>query len=115
MQINIVIRTQFWAVHSWPGCPKHSRQDFLKHPHRHIFYVVMKWKVEGDDRDIEFLFAKEAMDTWIMHYWNGNDLGSMSCEQIAKVLIDQSQELVGSKAVFVSVSEDDENGAEVYA
>ena len=104
----IVIRTQFEALHKWPDSPEDLYIAFLRYPHRHIFHVTMKWKVGGDNREIEFITMKNKVEVYIQAKWHTKDLGSMSCEQIAGVLAREFD------SVFVSVFEDNENGAEVY-
>ena len=107
MKTCIVIKTQFWATHHWPECPL-INVDFLKYPHRHLFYVVIKKQVHHDDRQIEFIDFKNKIDEFIYENWKGRFLKKMSCEMMAKKLIETFE------ADFVSVFEDDENGAEVY-
>jgi hypothetical protein len=104
----IVVRTRFEAIHSWPECP-HEDVAFLRHPHRHEFHVEMKVPVHHDDRDVEFIMAKRDLEACIKQNWQGQDLGRMSCEQMAERLL-----MFFSAASSCSVFEDGENGAEVY-
>jgi hypothetical protein len=105
-KVQVVLKTDFIAVHCWPGCDI-GTVSFLKYPHRHNFYVVMKFPVTHNDRDIEFLSKKQEVDTFIKNRYSYTDLGPMSCEDIAEQLLDKFG------ASFVSVYEDNENGAEV--
>ena len=105
MNRYIVVKTQFEALHCWPECPI-EEVSFLKNLHRHIFYVVMKWKVWHTDRQKEFIVTKRAVDTAIQK-WD-KDLGRASCEDIADRLHDTFLD-----CTFVSVFEDNENGVEV--
>jgi hypothetical protein len=91
--------------------------EFLRLVHRHIFYVIVKWNVTGDDRELEFFVCKSRVDEFIAGRWPlymkgditlGHVLGSRSCEIIAKEIME------GVNADFVSVFEDNENGAEVW-
>ena len=107
MKTYIIIKTQFSAIHHWPECPLES-VDFLKHPHRHIFYITVKKQVYHDDRQIEFIDFKNKINKFIYSNWEEKFLGKMSCEMIAKKLIQVFN------VDFVSVFEDNENGAEVY-
>lgn len=102
----IVIRTRFAALHHYPDAS--GSTEFLKHPHRHVFYVEMKWHVADNNREIEFLKKKAEVNLFIGTNFNGQDLGAMSCEDIAETLSKRF------KAYFVSVFEDNENGAEYY-
>lgn len=102
----IVIKTSFEAIHNWPDCPI-EEVSFLKHPHRHIFHVKMKWDVSHNDRDIEFIQAKRKVDNFVEWHWAGKNIGAKSCEMLAQTLLDLFN------ASFVSVFEDNENGAEL--
>jgi len=103
-KIFIWITFQFPAYHSWHAAFKEV--EFLKHLHRHIFHVKMKWVVDHADRDIEFIDAKRMVEKWVEENWKEQDV-QMSCEMMADRLLEQFQ------AYSVSVSEDNENGAEV--
>jgi len=107
MRKLIVIRTQFEAIHNWIDCDI-LEVDFLRFPHRHIFYVTIKFTVRNNNREIEFLTFKKQLDKYISRNF-GSNVGSMSCEDIAEKLLNKFD------ASFVSVFEDNENGAEVYA
>ncbi len=106
MKTFIVVRTQFEAIHNWPACPFKS-VDFLTHPHRHIFYTEVKWEVSHSDRDKEFIIQKRILIEYLRKNYE-KDLGSMSCEMIAEDILSHLE------ADYVSVFEDNENGAEVY-
>ena len=107
MRKFVVIKTDFPATHHWPECPI-PEVSFLKWPHRHLFYVVMKFRVDHNDRDIEFIQQKNKVDHFILAEFSNLFLGKMSCEDIAEELMKRF------KADFVSVFEDNENGAEIY-
>ncbi len=107
MKTLVVIRTTFSATHNWPECPI-EEVDYLRYEHRHTFYVTMKWSVGHDDRAIEFIMQKNVVDAELQRHYDGRNLGRRSCEMIAKELMAEFD------ADFVSVFEDDENGAEVY-
>jgi len=103
----IVIRTSFPALHCWPECPFED-VAYLKNPHRHVFHVEMKFETT-EDRQIEFIRQKMDIDAYIMLNFYGRFLERISCETIAANLGKYFD------AFFVSVFEDDENGAEWYA
>lgn len=107
MRTQIIITFQFSAIHAWPGCDVPS-VPYLKYPHRHVFHVEMKKKVTHTDRDVEFIDFKEQVLRWVGSNWEGKDLGSMSCEEMAGFLKDLFL------CSYVKVMEDGENGAEVY-
>lgn len=107
MNLYIVVKTTFSGIHHWPECP-YNDVYYLKNPHRHLFYITVKWKVNHEDRDKEFIMMKESVNTFIKNNWEGKFLGQMSCEMLGKKLLELFD------ADFVSVFEDNENGAEVY-
>jgi len=103
----IVIKTQFEAIHKWEDCPI-EQVYYLRYPHRHVFHIIMKWKVNHDDRDKEFIFMKQQVNLYIHETFNEKNLGNMSCEQISDAL-----KKVFPAVCFISVFEDNENGVEV--
>lgn len=104
MKKFIVIKTTFEAIHCWPECPIDEVQ-FLQHPHRHEFYVTMKWEVHHNDRDKEFIVMKREVDFWLQANYDKKDIGRKSCEDICDEL-----KTAFKDAVFISVFEDNENG-----
>jgi len=105
MKKLIVITTQFEALHKWKDCDILS-VGFLGEYHRHIFHVTMKWEVKDNDREIEFISKKREVNSFIKDNWEGRSF-LYSCEDFAEKL------LIQFKASFVSVFEDNENGAQV--
>lgn len=106
MRTFVVVRTRFAALHCWPECNIKGK-EYLKSPHRHEFHVELWFDVKHDDRDIEFIQAKEYVDRFITTNWEGEDLEATSCEMMAQELATMFQ------AVRVSVFEDGENGSVV--
>jgi hypothetical protein len=106
--IVITIRTSFTATHNWPECP-FPEVAFLRNEHRHTFQVEMKWPVQHDDRDKEFIMTRREVDQYIRENFSNKNMGRKSCEMIAQEL------MLRFRACFVSVFEDGENGAEVTA
>lgn len=107
MKKFVVIKTAFPGLHHWPECPL-DEVGYLRDLHRHLFWVVMKWQVGHNDRDIEFITYKNAVEDFIKNAWYNQNLGESSCEMLAEVLMKKFG------ADFVSVFEDNENGAEIY-
>lgn len=98
---EIIIQTQFIAMHCWPNAP--DQVAYLRDPHRHTFTVRAEKAVTHADRDIEFIMLKEEVDEWISgrpKVW----CTEMSCEHWA--------EAIGRQFGFdrVEVLEDGENG-----
>ena len=93
---------QYEALHNWPTCDI-DEVDFLKYPHRHMFHIKAFKKVDHDDRDIEFIVLKRKIARYLGEKYN-HDFGPMSCEMIARELIDTFN------LSACDVSEDNENG-----
>lgn len=107
MKTRIIVTTQFEALHCWPDCPFEDVK-FLRHPHRHVFHATMKFPVNHNDRDREFILVKQNLDHFLMVNWSRKNLGSKSCEDLCLELLEKFPD-----AVFASVFEDNENGAEI--
>ena len=111
---NIIVNLQIEGLHCWPAAKEiFPEVSFLSDPHRHIFHIQLKKKVNHDDRDVEFiLFKRDVTDYLRLKYYLDiqriHDFGSKSCEMIAKEL------LRNFDCQYVSVVEDGENGAEVF-
>jgi hypothetical protein len=111
---NIIVNLQVDGLHSWPDARRvFPEVGFLADVHRHMFHVQLKKRVTHDDRDVEFImFKRDVLDYLHLKYfrdeYNCHFFGAMSCEMIAKELMEYFD------CVYVSVYEDAENGAECY-
>jgi hypothetical protein len=105
MKTNIIVKTQFAALHNWPNC-NIKEVEFLKHPHRHTFYITCKKEVSHSDRDIEIIMLKNEINTFLYNNYE-KGFGPMSCEMIAEMLLKKYE------LNYCMVLEDNENGAEV--
>lgn len=105
------------GVHCYPAAltdPKLATGDeydvsFLGHPHRHIFHFKVWIEIFHDDREIEFIQFKR----WCENLY-GNDiikLDHKSCEMISDDLYTAIAGKYPERDVWISVSEDDENGS----
>ena len=95
---------QFEGIHRWDDAK--GEVEFLKNPHRHMFYVVVWVEQKHNDRDVEYIALKRFLSDKMSGI---KDLGTRSCEQIAEEIIN----ILGSKfggRFKVEVSEDGENG-----
>jgi hypothetical protein len=83
--------------------------SFLANPHRHIFHFRVWIDVVHNDRDIEFIQFKRWLENL---YRSGTlQLDYKSCEMMADDLYIQIASRYPSRAVWIEVSEDGENGA----
>jgi len=112
MQTNIIVKLAIDGLHSWPDARQiFPEVGFLSDDHRHMFHITLKKKVTHSDRDIEFImFKRDVMDYLNMRYYRSDYrshyFGAKSCEMIARELLEKFE------CEYVSVFEDDENGAE---
>lgn len=102
---NIIISFNLEGIHSWSNCPLPD-VEFLKYPHRHLFFFNCKKKVYHDNRDIEVLLFRKKIKNYLEKKYRGN-FGGLSCEMIARELLNKFN------LTYCSVLEDNENGAEI--
>jgi len=99
------VTATFDALHHWPSAPDVA--SFLRQLHRHLFHVKVYCKVEGTDREIEFLAFKHRLNAFLKTNFEGTS-STASCEDFAMTILGWFPE-----AHIVEVSEDGENGATV--
>lgn len=100
------------GMHCWPNAPLGAAH--LRLMHRHLFHVRVEKDVYHNNRDIEFQILQRNCQEWLREqfpdYVSGDaDLGTISCEDLAQMLIEQFELSV------CEVSEDGENGARLEA
>lgn len=100
---------QFQGIHNWPGCP-FEEVAYLRDPHRHIFHIKAYKEVFHNDRDVEFIMMKHAIERYLdtrFEKTTGNAaiMGAFSCEMLAEELIAKFD------LCQCEVNEDGENGA----
>jgi hypothetical protein len=85
--------------------------SFLASPHRHMFHFQVTIQVHHNDRDIEFIQFKR----WLENLYAGGtlELNYKSCEMISDDLYEQIAARYPGRDIVISVSEDNENGAEI--
>lgn len=106
----IWITFQKEGIHKYPDAPKGV--EFLRHPHRHIFFFRVELEVMHDDRDVEFILFKRELENLY-----SNDILQLdykSCEMMADDLASYIQLNYPNRDLIISVSEDNENGAKCY-
>jgi len=115
---KIWVTFQKEGIHKYPAAltdPQLATGDlydvsFLGYPHRHIFHFRVWIDVFHDDRDIEFIQFKR----WLESLYNSENsvltLDYKSCEMISDDLYVKIAERYPNRAVWIEVSEDDENG-----
>ena len=114
MKTNVIAKIEVDGLHNWPAAQAvFPEVGFLANMHRHKWYITAKKPVYHDDRDVEFIIFGRDIKQWLEHKYyvkeaRTHDFGAKSCEMLAKEIMLQFD------CVYVSVFEDNENGAEVY-
>ena len=119
MNKMIWVTFQKEGIHKYPAAltdPNLATGDeydvsFLGYPHRHMFHFKVAIEVFHDDRDIEFIQFKR----WLENLYKGAILALdfKSCEMIAEDLYSQIAARYPGRAVWIDVSEDEENGCHI--
>jgi len=114
MKTNVISKLEIEGMHNWPAAGEHFPEvNFLASMHIHKWFITAKKAVYHDDRDVEFIMFKRDIEDYLKkEYYHEttrtHEFGAMSCEMLAKEILEHFD------CVYVSVFEDDENGAEVY-
>ena len=114
MKTNVIAKLEIEGLHNWPAADKvFPEVGFLSYMHRHKWYITAKKPVYHDDRDVEFIMFKRDIEEYFRtKYYSDvsrtHEFGSTSCETLANEILDEFG------CCYVSVFEDNENGAEVY-
>jgi hypothetical protein len=106
MKTSIAVRWQFEGFHYYINAPKGV--EFLKNSHRHLFKCTAKIEVHHADRELEFFIVQRKLKK----KFNDGNVSGMSCETIAKEILEYLQKRYGTKRSYcIEVSEDGENSA----
>lgn len=110
---TVIVKVIVPGLHHWPDAP--AEIETLRYCHPHHFIIRVGFKVARLDRQIEFfqaqgLIRKTIHDHYNFDMYTGYDFDDASCEMIAQTLLGLLQR---EGAIWVSVFEDDENGAQV--
>lgn len=105
----IIVQARFEAQHRWKKAPVAVK--FLRQYHRHEFHIGLRIEVRHDDRELEFILVKRALENRLSRLPKKSDL---SCEMIADKLIQWVEDKYGgNREISCEVFEDGENGAVV--
>lgn len=117
MSTHIIVKTQFTGNHRYPDAPEEVK--FLRDTHRHIFFVEVQIEVFHDDRELEFIMVKRALNVMVQEFV-ADYRGTFSCEMVARDIqkwarenypVPESAHPRTVRRVEVKVFEDNENGA----
>jgi hypothetical protein len=108
LKTYIVVTLDWAGLHRFPQAA--GDVSFLAHPHRHKFFIKVTAEVKHDNRELEFFTLQKRIKDFFPPEMS--DLGSTSCEQLAKRVLDFLLNTYGEDRQFtVEVWEDKENGA----
>lgn len=92
-KIGVVVEIE--GLHSFPEATKLAGEQvsYLEYPHRHKFIITCEKEVHHDNRDIEFIVFQHQIQGYLTeNYWSRTEglcnFGSMSCEMIARELLE---------------------------
>jgi hypothetical protein len=114
---QIWVTFQKEGIHKYPAAleePSLRDVSFLGYPHRHIFHFRVSIDVWHNDRDIEFIQFKRWLESLYSGEQNCLSLDYKSCEMIADDLYLRIADRYPNRNVIINVSEDNENGCEIY-
>ena len=107
----IIVRGQYEFCHRYATAP--AEVAYLRALHRHMFNYEVELEVYHDDRELEFIMVKHAIEDYLSCRGE-NWLETTSCEQMAECIGLYLQTRYGfERSLTVSVFEDDENGAKI--
>lgn len=102
--IFVITKNDIEGFHQWSEAPE--TVAFLRDQHRHIFNIQCQFEVSHEEREIEIIMQQWAIEDYLKNkYGNPCEFGGMSCESIAKELLQQFN------AYEVKVLEDGAGGA----
>ena len=104
----VVVTCDWIGFHFFPEAA--GDVAFLRNTHRHKFFIKVICEVAHDNREIEFFQLQRKLKQWLPP--DETDLGTTSCEQLAKFLLEKLLSEYGKERTYiVEVWEDKENGA----
>lgn len=59
MKKAIFVKYEFVGYHKWKDAP--DEVGFLRNEHRHMFHVEIEFKIDHNDRDLEFFLMREEI------------------------------------------------------
>lgn len=111
--VFIIVRNRAEGIHQYEEAP--AEVGFLRHPHRHVFYVESEIEVFHDDRELEFILVQRKIQAFLERILA--QPRTVSCEAIAREVQHFLQLAYAvptrNRVVNVKVFEDNENGAYV--
>ncbi|HHX67771.1 MAG TPA: hypothetical protein GX708_06915 [Gallicola sp.] len=109
MKTQVIINTEVIGFHNYPNAPE--KVLFLRNKHRHIFTIKAGFEVQILDREKEIYILQNDIEDYLYKvYGNPCNFNEMSCEMIAKEVIEFCEP---DNCKWVEVLEDNKGGARV--
>lgn len=107
MKKSVVVQFSLDGFHFYENAPEEV--SFLKDNHRHTFNFEVRYKVDHLDREREIFICRDQLIGFLKDaYGTPCVFENMSCEMIAKELLDMFRE---DGCYYVKVMEEDTGGA----
>ena len=109
MTNTVIINFDIVGFHYYKDAP--NDVSFLRNSHRHIFNIKIGYKVDDLDREKEIFIQTGFVEDYLIESYGSPCLfGQMSCEMIAKELLEFTKD---DGSVWCEVLEDNKGGAKV--
>lgn len=107
MKCFVEIKTEFEIIHNWPECP-YNEVSFLKYPHRHKIYIIVKIET-ASDRQIEFFMLKSEVDKIIIKLYGVKQIKMLGRKSMEEISLDILNLLKNSYHCSIEVSASEDN------
>ena len=105
MKKRVITYNAIEGFHHYPNPPVFC--EYLSARHRHIFVIRCQFEVSHNEREIEINKKQHEIQSFLCEkFGNPCEFGSMSCETIAELLLNNYKNMQ-----FVQVLEDSYGGA----
>lgn len=109
MKTTVITQFQIEGFHKYPKAPK--KVEFLSNNHRHTFIVKCGYKVTDLNREKEIFICRDEVNSYLIDSFGYPcDFENMSCEMIAKEILEFSLE---DGMIWCEVWEENTGGAKV--
>jgi len=109
MKTVVELQFEIEGFHQYPNAPYHV--EFLSHNHRHTFIIKCGYLVNDLNREKEIFICRDIVKDYITEgYGNPCQFNNMSCEMIAKEILEYGQP---EQMIWCEVWEEKTGGARV--
>lgn len=109
MRAEVITQISLEGFHNYPNAPE--QVSFLSHKHRHTFIIKCGYEVTDLNREREIFICRDIVIDYLNEsYGIPCDFNEMSCEMIAKDILEFGQE---DGMIWCEVWEESTGGAKV--